>query len=224
VSRRREPYQVLVVEDHRVVAEGLVALLEDHPDLHVLGWVATVAEAVQIAAEKRVDVAVVDYWLPDGRGADAAEGLRAHQPDAAVVFLSADSSEEAMLAALESGASGYLVKTASGADVASAVRRAADGEMLLPARQLTTLLARRRRLAQQDAERSRQLDRLTAREREVLDLMAEGMDNRDIAKRLGINYTTVRTHVRSVLDKLDARTKLEAVVKASRWGLPPSDR
>ena len=224
MSRRREPYHVLVVEDHQVVAEGLVALLEDHSDLRVLGWVPSVAQAIQTASEQRVDVAVVDYWLPDGRGADAAEGIRAHQSDAAVVFLSADSSDEAMLAALESGASGYLVKTASGADVAMAVRRAAEGEMLLPARQLTALLARRRRQARQDAERSELLSRLTAREREVLDLMAEGMDNRDIAQRLGVNYTTVRTHVRSLLDKLGARSKLEAVVKASRWGLPPSDR
>jgi DNA-binding NarL/FixJ family response regulator len=214
------PYRVLIIEDHRVVAEGLVVLLDEYPELAVVGSAGTVAEVDRLAAAERVDVAVVDYWLPDGTGVEATEALRAHRPDAAVVFLSADDSDEVMLAALEAGASGYLVKSAGGADIADAVRRAAEGEILVPARQLAALLARRREQAQRQAERSRRLDSLTPRERQILGLMAEGMDNRDIAAQLSVSYTTVRSHVRHLLSKLSARSKLEAVVRATEWGLP----
>jgi DNA-binding NarL/FixJ family response regulator len=131
-----------------------------------------------------------------------------------------DDSDELMLAALEAGASGYLVKTASGADVAEAVRRAAEGEILIPARELATLLTRRRLQARRQTERSRRLDSLTPRERQILGLMAEGMDNREVARRLGVSYATVRSHVRNLLGKLGARSKLEAVVRAVDWGLP----
>jgi DNA-binding NarL/FixJ family response regulator len=222
VSERSEraPYRVLIVEDHQVVAEGLAVLLGEHPDLEVVGWAATVAEARRLAATAPVDVVVADYWLPDGTGGEAVAAVRAYRPEAAVVFLSADDSDEVMLAALEAGASGYLVKSAGGADVAEAVRRAAEGEILVPARQLAALLARRRVQAQRQAERSRRLSSLTPRERQVLGLMAEGMDNRDVAQRLGVSYTTVRSHVRHLLTKLGARSKLEAVVRAADWGLP----
>jgi len=214
------PYRILIVEDHLVVAEGLAALLAEHPDLDVVGRAASVAATDRLAAAGPVDVAIVDYWLPDGTGVDAVAALRAHWPDAVVVFLSVDDSDELMLAALEAGASGYLVKTASGADVAEAVRRAGEGEILIPARQLATLLTRRRVQARRQTERSRRLDSLTPRERQILGLMAEGMDNREVARRLGVSYATVRSHVRNLLGKLGARSKLEAVVRAADWGLP----
>jgi DNA-binding NarL/FixJ family response regulator len=216
----RPPYRVLIVEDHRVVAEGLAVLLDEHADLHVVGWATTVADAERLVATEPVDVVIVDYWLPDGTGVEAVAALRAYRPDAAVVFLSADDSDEVILAALESGAAGYLVKSAGGADVAAAVRRAAEGEILMPARQLAALLTRRREQARRQAERSRRWDSLTPRERQILGLMAEGMDNREIAVRLGVSYATVRSHVRHVLSKLGARSKLEAVVRAADWGLP----
>jgi two-component system, NarL family, nitrate/nitrite response regulator NarL len=215
-------YHVLIVEDHRVVAEGLAVLLGEHPDLRVAGWAATVAEAGRLAARQPVDVAVVDYWLPDGTGVEASAAVRAAHPDAAVVFLSADDGDEIMLAALEAGASGYLVKTAGGADVAEAVRRAGAGEILVPAKQLAALLTRRREHARRQSERVRRLASLTPRERQVLALMAEGLDNRDIAERLGVSYATVRSHVRHLLGKLGARSKLEAVVRATDWGLSGS--
>jgi RNA polymerase sigma factor (sigma-70 family) len=218
------PYRVLIIEDHQVVAEGLAVLLSEHPQLEVVGVAGDVAEVRRWADSEPVDVAVVDYWLPDGTGVDATAALREHWPEAAVVFLSADDSDESMLAALEAGASGYLVKSAGGSDVAEAVRRAAEGEILVPARQLGALLARRREQAQRQAERSRQLESLTPRERQILGLMAEGMDNRDIARQLGVSYTTVRSHVRHLLSKLSAHSKLEAVVRAAELGLPECQR
>ena len=148
---------------------------------------------------------------------DAVAVLRARWPQATVVFLSVDDSDEVMLAALEAGAAGYLVKSAGGVDVIAAVRRAAEGEIVVPARQLAALLSRRR----ERAERSRRLDSLTPREREILGLMAEGMDNREVAARLSVSYATVRSHVRHLLGKLGARSKLEAVVRGQSRDQPP---
>jgi two-component system, NarL family, nitrate/nitrite response regulator NarL len=220
----RAAIQVLIVEDHAVVAEGLVALLAEHPDLHVLGWAPTVAEATRLAAESPVDVAVVDFWLPDGTGVDAAAGIRTSRPDAVVIVVSADDSDQAMMAAVEAGASGYLIKTATGQEIVQAVRRAADGEMLIPAPRLAELLARSREAVRREADRAQQLGSLTAREREILDLMSKGLTNREIAAQLSIAYPTVRSHVRRVLEKLHARSKLEAVVKAaSAQGDQPAD-
>ncbi|WP_020577258.1 response regulator [Actinopolymorpha alba] len=210
-----ELIRVLIVEDHPVVAEGMTVLLNEHPDLEVLGWAPSVAEAVRIAEERPVDVAVLDFWLADGSGADAAAGIRTRRPETAVVFVSADDSDQAMMAAIEAGASGYLLKAASAGEIADAVRRAADGEMLIPAGKLAALLARSRETARRSAGLVRQLESLTPREREILDLMSQGLDNRQIADRLSIAYPTVRSHVRKVLEKLCARSKLEAVVRAS---------
>jgi two-component system, NarL family, nitrate/nitrite response regulator NarL len=217
VSTTSEPDTawVLVVEDHPVVAEGLVALLEAHPQLEVLAAAHSVAEADGLARRHHVDVAIVDFRLPDGTGADAAVRIREHRPEAAVVFLSADDSDQAMLAAIEAGASGYLVKSAAGPEIVETVRRAADGEMLIAAPKLAALLARRREVAGQDDDRTRRLEELTPRQHEILQLMTQGMDNREIADRLNIAYPTVRSHVRKVLEKLGARSRLEAVVKAA---------
>ncbi|MER7008657.1 response regulator transcription factor [Dactylosporangium sp. NPDC000555] len=216
----RPPYRVLIVEDHQVVAEGLAALLNEHPELRVVALASSVGEVEHLSDVERVDVALCDFWLPDGTGAEAVAALRAHQPDAAIVFLSADQSDQVILTALEAGAAGYLVKSAGGADVAEAVRRAVDGEILVPARQLAKLLSRRRENARRSQEHARRLDSLTPRERQILALMTEGMDNRDIARELSISYTTVRSHVRHLLSKLGARSKLEAVVRAADWDAP----
>lgn len=210
------------------MAEGLAALLNDHPDLQVTGIAYTVAEAIEAAGTQPIDAVVVDFWLPDGSGPEAATGIRRHQPDVIVIFLSADDSDSAVIAAVEAGASGYLMKTASGQDIAEAVRRAMEGETLIPATRLASLLARRAELAQREAERDRTLTALTPRELQVLDLMSKGRDNREIADHLTVSYATVRSHVRKVLEKLGARSKLEAVVKAADIRLleqpPPESR
>jgi two-component system nitrate/nitrite response regulator NarL len=213
----RPPYRVLIIEDHQVVAEGLAALLNEHPELRVVALASSVGEVAHLADVERVDVALCDFWLPDGTGPEAVAALRAHQPGVAVVFLSADSGDGAILAALESGAAGYLVKSAGGADVAEAVRRAVDGEILVPARQLAKLIARRREEQVRSREHAARLDTLTKRERQILALMTEGHDNREISRELGISYATVRSHVRHLLSKMGARSKLEAVVRAAEW-------
>lgn len=215
------PVRVLLVEDHQVVAEGLQALLEEYADLHVIGWAPTVAAAEAAAARSTTDVALVDFRLPDGSGADAAAAIRAHQPHTAIVILSVEDSDDAMMAAVGAGASGYLLKSAPSDDVVQAIRRAAEGETLIPAQRMMELLSRRRVAMRQEAERARVREALTPRELEILHLLSEGLDNHAVAERLCIEYTTVRSHVHRLLQKLGARSKLEAVVKASELGIVP---
>jgi DNA-binding NarL/FixJ family response regulator len=211
--------RVLLVEDHILVAEGLGAMLNATGDIRVVGTAATTADAVRLAAEEQPGVVVMDSHLPDGAGADIAGRIREQQPQVAIVFLSADESEAAMIAAVRAGACAYLPKSRATADVVEAVRRAAQGEMLIPAGQLARLLARSHEMARDEHERRRLRDALTRREKEVLGLMAEGLDNRAIAADLGIGFTTVRGHVQNILEKLDAHSKLEALACAARYAL-----
>ena len=210
---------VLLVEDHVLVAEGLAAMLNATGDIRVVGTAATTTDAVRLAAEEQPAVVVMDSHLPDGAGADIAGRIRDQQPQVAIVFLSADESEAAMIAAVRAGACAYLPKSRATADVVEAVRRAVQGEMLIPAGQLARLLARSHEMARDDHERRRLRDALTPREKEVLALMAEGLDNRAIAADLGIGFTTVRGHVQNILEKLDAHSKLEALACAARYAL-----
>ncbi len=210
-----DPVRVLIVEDHPIVADGLRLALGRNDDLSVVGTARTAEEAVRIAQETSPLVVVVDYHLPDRTGAEAVRAVRQVVPGASFVVLTADASDDTMLSAIEAGVSGYLVKSEAAADIVDAVRRAAAGEMLIPARRLAELLARGRTRAQHEDRRRALAARLTPREFEVLRLMAEGLENRVIAERLGLSVATVRVHVQNVIEKLDAHSRLEAVVRAN---------
>ena len=213
------PITVLLVDDHVLVAEGLAALLNAAGDIQVVGTANSAAAALRLWEEKRPQVVIMDSHLADGSGATVAVKLRATQRNLPIVFLSADDSETAMIAAVGAGACAYLLKSRASMDVVDAVRRAAAGEMLIAAPLLARLLARSQELAKEGAEQRRLRESLTPRELEVLGLMADGLDNRAIAQELGIGFTTVRGHVQNILEKLDAHSKLEALACAARYGL-----
>jgi len=213
------PIRVMIIEDHPVVAEGLSSLLTDYPDLEVVAGAMSVAEVSRALAAGSPDVAVIDFHLPDGTGADAADVIRARSGSTAIVFLSADDTDEPLLAAIEAGASSYLLKSSSGEEIVHSIRAAAAGETLIPAATIAAALARRREIDREQASQAQLLARLTPREKEILGLMIHGADNRAVAERLQISYATVRTHVRSILTKLDARSQLDAVAKAVQLGL-----
>lgn len=210
--------QVLIVEDHPIVAEGLACLLRTYHDLAVTAIAASVADTIPALGDACPDVAVVDFHLPDGTGADAAARIRTHCCTTAIVFLTADDSDERLLQAIESGASSYLLKSVSGAEIVQSIRAAAAGETLIPAGAIATALAERAKIAREQSRYAQLLASLTPREKEILALMIEGADNRAIAGQLHISYATVRTHVRSILAKLDARSQLDAVTKAIQIG------
>ena len=211
--------KVLLVDDHALLLEGLEALLGDHADISVVGTARTVSQATEAAARLHPDVVLMDFRLPDGTGAAAAVAMRSSESAPAIVFLSADDSHDSVLAAVEAGAVGYLVKSDAARDVAEAVRRAAAGEMLVPPGVLAQLISRQREKARDHAAGKVMVESLSSREMEVLKLMAGGMDNQSLAVKLFISYATVRGHVRNILAKLGAHTKLEAVAKASEFGL-----
>lgn len=211
-SAGENPILVMIVEDHTVVAEGLAALINHQTDMKVVGKAASVAECITTAAEIGPDVVLLDFRLPDGTGAEAASAIRAVRPEAKLIFLTREDSDSARFAAVQSGASAFIHKSNAASEVVTAIRDVARGRMLITPRTIATLLSKRRAI---DA----QLDSLTPREKEVLRLMADGLSSRMVAARLGISYTTVRTHIRSLGSKLGVHSKLEAIVKARELGL-----
>ena len=212
--------RVFLVEDHPVFAEGLRALLAAEADLEIAGVAHTVAGALEHLRLSLPDVLVSDYRLPDGTGAALLNALA--RPELPTIILTGDESDAALLDAIEAGACGYLIKTHAPSRIVDAVRRAARGEMLVDSATLRTVLQRRAQSHRTASEREALLDSLTPREREVLLLMSSGLDNREIAETLVIEYSTVRHHVGNVVSKLGAHSKLEAVARATRLNLVPN--
>jgi DNA-binding NarL/FixJ family response regulator len=207
-----DPIRVLIVEDHRVVAEGLGALINHQGDMKVVGEAGSVAECMALAAELGPDVALLDFRLPDGTGAEAATAIRGIRPEAKLIFLTREDTDTARFAAVQAGASAFIHKSKAATEVVAAIRDVARGRVLITPRTIATLLAKRRAI-------EAQFESLTPREREVLQLMAEGLSSRSVAAKMGISYTTVRTHIRSLGSKLGVHSKLAAIVKARELGL-----
>jgi len=213
-----EKIGVLIIDDHRVLAAGLAAALSAESDLEVLGSAATVAEAVRLAGELGPKVALVDYHLPDGTGAEAAARLRAALPELVVVMISGDTSDRAFVESVEAGAAAYLPKTEDIARVTDTIRRTAAGEVLLPPARLAEALRETRAAATRAREAERRLGSLTPREKEVLTLLAEGIGSREIAERLSVSVPTARGHVQVVLEKLGVHAREDAVRVAVEAG------
>jgi two-component system, NarL family, nitrate/nitrite response regulator NarL len=204
---RRPPTRVVIVENHRLVAESLELLVASQDDLVVVGRAASVMGAAGLSPSLAPDVVVMDYHLDDGTGRDAALAMRELFPATRFVFLSRDDSDDARLAAVEAGASAYLHKSSPGSEVIAAIQKVAQGISLISPAAVAGLVSRGR-------DRAHMRESLSPREREVLQLMAEGIPARAIAKRLDISYSTVRAHIRSISSKLGVRTMLNAVVTA----------
>jgi DNA-binding NarL/FixJ family response regulator len=204
--------RVLIVEDHRMFAEALSAALDEADDIAVTAAVGTTREGIEAARTTQPDVVLMDYRLPDGDGVEAARAIKADRPETKVVMLTAASDDLVLSQAIQAGCSGYLTKSHTVDELILAVRAAHNGEALISPALLSRLLDRL-------SDRSRPGSDLTARETEVLRLLAEGLSNQAIAKALDIRLATVRNHVQSVIEKLHAHSKLEAVAVALRMGL-----
>jgi DNA-binding NarL/FixJ family response regulator len=217
--------RVLLVDDHATTREPLAFMLEQEPDLTVVAQAGSVNEGRRALWEKgaSVDVAVVDLGLPDGSGEELIPVLRAAYPRAAALVLTYFSDRERLARAVEAGASGVLHKSASVEEVIEAVRRLHSGEQLLSLEEVFDAL----RLVDQERRKDREVrltfEKLTDRELEVLQALAEGLSDREIAERFHVGTTTVRTHVTSVLTKLGATSRLQALVLAVRYGIVTID-
>jgi DNA-binding NarL/FixJ family response regulator len=205
--------RVLVVDDHQVFAGSLAHALQSEPDLRVVGQAASIAEAQELVTSTAPDVVLLDHRLPDGDGVGAIADLLRIRPSAQIVVLTATASDRVLIAAMEAGAAGFIAKTQRLDDVIAGVRAAAQGESVVSAKLLTRLLPRlQKRGGAGGAE-------LTEREREILDLVARGLSNADIAQQLTISVHTVRNHVANLSAKLGAHSKLEVLSIAVREGL-----
>ena len=205
--------RVLIVDDHQMFAASLAQSLQSEPDLLVVGQAASVAEASALLASTAPDVVLLDHRLPDGDGVSAIAGLHGIRPSAQIVVLTATTSDRVLVAAMEAGAAGFVAKTQRLDDLVDSVRAAAQGESVVSAKLLTRLLPRlQRRGGGGRAD-------LTEREHEILDLLATGLSNADIARQLTISVHTVRNHVANLSAKLGAHSKLEVLAIAVREGL-----
>ena len=212
--------RVLLVDDHQLLTDALAGLMRHTDDIEVVGVCGSLA-AVQDAirsSQTSVDVALMDYLLPDGTGADATRAVKRRWPSARVVMLTSVADDETMLDAVEAGIDGYLTKDRAGRDVVDAVRAAHAGEMLLP-HAVAVELAHRVAGGRRQAARPTDVHALTPREIEVLQALVEGRSSRDICADLYIAPNTLRTHVQNLLSKLRVHSKLEAVAYALKQQL-----
>jgi NarL family two-component system response regulator LiaR len=203
--------RVVIADDHRVVRDGLHYLLSQEPDVEVVGEAADGAQALRVTAGFRPDVLLLDLYMPtlDGHGVLAALTDASHQP--AVVVLTSATDDEHLVRAVHAGATSYLLKTAAAEEVIAAVRAASTGSANLSPDLVTRLTRALRRPLPPDP-----FEPLSPREREVLDLIARGYSNRQIAGELIISELTVKTHVSSILSKLDLQDRVQAAIFALR--------
>ncbi|MEU0656671.1 response regulator [Streptomyces albogriseolus] len=220
------PVKVFLLDDHEVVRRGVHDLLNDEPDITVVGEAATVEQALIRVPALRPDVAVLDVRLPDGDGVTVCRELRSRMPDLACLMLTSFDDEEALLDSIMAGAAGYVLKQIQGSDLVTAVRTVARGQSLLDASATAKLMARLRSAGEQPAEEPDVLPGLTDREREILDLIGEGLTNRQIGQRLYLAEKTVKNHISRLLSKLGVERRVQAAVIATqaRDRTRPEDR
>jgi len=210
--------RLLIVDDHEIVRQGLVALLERRAAFSVVAEAGTAAEAIEAARTHRPDLVIMDVRLPDGSGIEAAREIRAENPAIRVVMLTSYPDEEAVFAAIVAGASGYLLKQIRGGDLIAALEAVGRGESLLdPA--VTEKVLERIRVIARGTYRD-ELAQLTAQERKILLLVAEGQTNKEIAAQVFLSDKTVKNYVSSILAKLNLQRRTQAAAYVARHRLP----
>ena len=209
------PLRLLVVDDHEVVRQGLVALLDRREAFQVVAEAGTVAESIEQARRHRPDIVIMDIRLPDGSGIEACRAIRAELPETRVVMLTSYPDEEAVLSAIVAGASGYLLKQIRGRDLVSALETVARGESLLDPAVTERVLERIRRIATGSSE-SDEISQLTSQERKILLLVAEGKTNKEIAGEIFLSDKTVKNYVSSILAKLNLERRAQAAAFVAR--------
>ena len=207
----QRPISVFLLDDHEVVRRGVADILETDPRITVVGEAKNAAEALARVPALRPDVAILDVRLPDGDGVTVCRELRSAMPDLKVIMLTSYSDDEALFEAIMAGASGYLLKQILGQDLVSGVHTVAAGGSLLDPAAATAVLERLRRPAGQTGP----LAKLSEQERTVLELIGEGLTNRQIGERMFLAEKTVKNYVSHLLAKLGLQRRTQAAVLAA---------
>jgi DNA-binding NarL/FixJ family response regulator len=216
-SQPIDPIRVLVVDDHALFRRGLEMVLQQEPDIEVVGEASDGAEAVERAVETTPDIVLMDVRMPKRGGIDACTAIKDAVPSTKIIMLTISDEEADLYDAIKAGAMGYLLKEISIEEVASAIRAVNGGQSLISPSMASKLLNEFASMIKRTDERQQlPTPRLTDREMEVLRLVAKGMNNRDIAKQLFISENTVKNHIRNILEKLQLHSRMEAVVYAVR--------
>lgn len=213
--------RLLVVDDHEVVRQGLVSLLDRRSGFEVVAQAGSVAESIAQAARFEPDLVIMDVRLPDGSGIEACREIRAARPETRVVMLTSYPDEEAVLSAIIAGASGYLLKQIRGRELVSALEAVGRGESLLDPAVTEKVLERVRRLASGSA--NDELADLTAQERKILLLVADGKTNKEIASEVFLSDKTVKNYVSSILSKLNLQRRAQAAAFVAKRHLGRAD-
>jgi two-component system, NarL family, response regulator DevR len=208
--------RIVVVDDHEIVREGLVAILARQPGYDVVAQAGTVADALASVERYLPDLVILDISLPDGSGIETCREIKARLPETKVVILTGSGDEDSVLTAVVAGASGYLLKQSGIRDVLRAIDVVAGGGSLLDPIATDRMIRRIRTV--QDRATVDPLGALTPRERRILEAIAEGMTNREIAARLGISEKTVKRSVSAILAKLDLERRGQAAALFAQHG------
>jgi DNA-binding NarL/FixJ family response regulator len=211
--------RVFLLDDHEVVRRGVRDLLDAEDDIEVVGEAGTADEALLRIPAAAPDVAVLDVRLPDGNGVEVCREIRSRHPEVSCLMLTSFADDEALFDSIMAGASGYVLKQVRGADLVESVRRVAGGQSLLDPSVTERVLERLRRSA---AASPSGVD-LTERERRILDLLAEGLTNREIGERLYLAEKTIKNHISHLLAKLGMHRRTEAAVYATRLAAQNGD-
>src|SRR6476660_9618502 len=204
--------RVFLLDDHEIVRRGVRELLETQDDIEVVGEAGTAEEGVARIPATKPDIAIVDMRLPDGNGVEVCREVRSIDGSIQCLILTSFSDDEALFDSIMAGAAGYLLKQIKGTDLVDAVRRVASGQSLLDP-SVTARILERLRSGPAEDER---LARLTEKERKILDLIAEGLTNRQIGERMFLAEKTVKNYVSNLLSKLGMERRTEAAVFAAK--------
>jgi two-component system, NarL family, response regulator DevR len=216
---RKEMQRILLVEDHASFRQTLAFIFDQEPEFQVVAQVGSLAEARRDALGLRADLGVIDLSLPDGEGVELIRELREANREFAALILTASLDKAEHARAVEAGAAGVLHKSADVDEILDATRRLAAGETLLSPQELMELLRLAGRSREEEREARMSIDQITPREREVLQKLAEGLSNKEIANGLHMSVDTERTHMMNILNKLGVHSRLQALLFAARHGL-----
>ena len=207
-----EAIRVFLLDDHEIVRLGVRDLLEAQPDIRVIGEAGTAASALARIPALRPDVAVLDVRLPDGDGVSVCREIRSRMPEVACLMLTSFGDDEALFDAVMAGAAGYVLKQIRGTDLVGAVRTVASGQSMLDPKAASQLMARLRDTSQKRDP----LEGLTGQERRILELIGEGLTNRQIGERLYLAEKTVKNYVSALFQKLGMERRTQAAAYAAR--------